>query len=473
MAVEIVWQAYDPAAVDDAWSRLSVKELYDSILKDEYRRRVDLRSMLFHREQHILVDDLLFLMKRGVVSSSLEKYWLKVLKLGFEDFPVPAGDMALDYRIISYFTSLRMADDYNRTEEYLKALFNDNNDKKWSFYDLEDIDEFFSNLGEVAVQDLARISEQNSISFDALVSLVQNYVEFYRYAKNNHLHIFFFNSASNIIKWGNLAERKRRRISALVDALYSKNKRSKNNIRSSERSTRTAFTKKRGLLARMREQRRREQFIKGLSDPDPLIRQKAIEYMAVPGDTEAVKLISPLLSDERPEVKQEVARALGEIGGKEALKILIEIVKSEENPAVLRSAAHSVRSIGDRSGILPLVDLQKSKVVDISAEIAFFPNLASFKRVHSEISGMLKSSDPRIRADAAFISGFLPKGTFTGRLISLLNDDDIAVVECSAASLGRRREKDARGTIKTLLKDTSLDQRTALFLTNAVKMLSR
>ena len=70
MTVEIIWQAYDETQVRQAWAEIGITDLYDHVLRDEYRKRVDPRSMLFHRTQQFILDDLAGLMKRGAVDVS-------------------------------------------------------------------------------------------------------------------------------------------------------------------------------------------------------------------------------------------------------------------------------------------------------------------------------------------------------------------------------------------------------------------
>ncbi len=51
MTVELVGLAYDQSLTDTVWSRLSARTAYDLILEDEFRRKVDFRSMLYHKGQ--------------------------------------------------------------------------------------------------------------------------------------------------------------------------------------------------------------------------------------------------------------------------------------------------------------------------------------------------------------------------------------------------------------------------------------
>ena len=56
----------------------------------------------------------------------------------------------------------------------------------------------------VMVIDIDSEGKSKNLTIDSLSMLIQNYVDFYRYAKNNHLQPFFFNSAADIKKYDKL-----------------------------------------------------------------------------------------------------------------------------------------------------------------------------------------------------------------------------------------------------------------------------
>ena len=87
MNVEIVWQAYDLNKVDRAWREISVRELYREILEDDFRRKVDPRSMLFHKSQFYLLNDLELLMKRGVTIYRSNSIWHAFFIKEWKSFP--------------------------------------------------------------------------------------------------------------------------------------------------------------------------------------------------------------------------------------------------------------------------------------------------------------------------------------------------------------------------------------------------
>src|SRR5262245_61089205 len=116
MNVEMVWLAYDERLLKRAWREISLRELYMELLQDDFRRRVDPRSMLFHKSQFFLLQDLELLMKQGGMHLTLEEYLARLFHKGIEQFPTETGELMFDYRLVSYFTSLRMADDYSFVE---------------------------------------------------------------------------------------------------------------------------------------------------------------------------------------------------------------------------------------------------------------------------------------------------------------------------------------------------------------------
>lgn len=95
--------------------------------------------------------------------------------------------------------------------------------------------------------------------------------------------------------------------------------------------------------------------VKLLNSNDKTIQNGAIRALGKLGDKRAVKLILPLLDDEDLWVRVEAARALGELGDKEAIEPLIYLLNTSVNPPVRRESARSLGLIGDTRAVVPLI----------------------------------------------------------------------------------------------------------------------
>lgn len=478
MAIEIIWQAFNEAATDKAWGQVSVPRLYQQILRDDYRKKVDPRSMLFHRAQQFVLADLGQLLKWGVGNLTLEQYWARAFSLGFEEPPLAGGDLAFDYHLISHYTSLRMVDDYNEVERIFNSLFSLKRNQlrgaeRWTFYDLDEIEPLFQSLGEISIQDLVRFLDREGkalgLSIHSLSLLIQNYVEFYRYAKNNHLTPFFFNSAVNPMKWGNLTARQNKRRRRVVELALARRAPAKKE-KAPPRRSRSAGPPAVDVRERLRQRRRQEQFLQGLTDTDPLVRQKSVEYLAQPGFEEPLPHLLALLGDQ-PEIRQEVVRALGEIGSPQAIPPLVSLLKKEEQPAVLKSAAFSLTRWPEEEGLWAMLGLLGDERVDLSPEISFHPQLGSEPRAAAKIVETLRQGSEVARARAAFLAGQLIDEESAAALLEVLPASEEELLLNAAMALAMRQLSQARDLIQEKLKQATekLDQ---LVLQDALARLS-
>lgn len=226
MSIEIVWLAYDERRVRDAWQTQSIKELYFTVLEDEFRKKVDLRTMLFHKSQYYLLQNLEALMKQGAINLSLDDYMAHLFQNDIQSFPIAKDDVFLDFQLISYFTALRMADNETLVENVFTALFRKLGEigpqQKFSLHRLKDIERFFDVLGRVTFEQVISIANDSvkqfdsKFTFDDVNRFLRNYIEFFNYAKNNDLKIFYYNNCTDIKYWGDLVERQNERSQRVV-----------------------------------------------------------------------------------------------------------------------------------------------------------------------------------------------------------------------------------------------------------------
>lgn len=454
MNIEIVWLAYDEEMVKRAWSQFSVKELYNYVINDNFRKRVDPRSMLFHSNQSELLKELETLMKRGAIDISLERYLSNMFYHGEEEFPLESGELKFDYSLISYFTSLRMADDYLMVENFFKKLFakmGTYGKDEFTFFGIKDMDHFSAILKDIKVEQILDVVEDNK-AFDrdpeTYVRLVQNYIEFFNYYKNNKLAPFYYNNQTDIGKWGNLIERQNDRSARIVNMAYKKVKKTlkkqpgkHEGDKAKERVT---------LISKMKHRRRIENLIAGLKDNDSLIRQKAAEYLGTFGRPEDIEHLISALRDNEYKVRQEAARALGEIGDRRALGALMERVLKDESISVITSCAQALSNIGDKKALLTLVEALTQGKYNLAFPIAFYPNLSNNKDAVKLLMSAAENNNISLRRQVAFILGELKSNQSIEKLKKRLNDEDREVQINAIFSLGRIGTREAITTLKKM-----------------------
>ncbi len=92
-----------------------------------------------------------------------------------------------------------------------------------------------------------------------------------------------------------------------------------------------------------------------LNSSDPVIRKSAVFYLSQTGDRSLVpRICKVLLKDSNPDARSTAAQGLGDLGGKEAEKCLLEALKKEKNQSVKESIVASLATFDDRklSGLM-------------------------------------------------------------------------------------------------------------------------
>ena len=455
MDIELSWLAYDKRQADRAWMALSIFELYMTILKDDFRKKVDPRTMLFHKSQHYLLNSLENIMKNGAIAITLEEYQANLFKNDIEELPTISDEFFFDFQILSYFTSLKMSDSYTFAEsslnELLKSVGYIPSTAKWDFLSIENVDELFNALMLVREDHIRAVTHKldkpkSDDSLSELKNFVRNYIEFFNYAKNNRLEIFYYNNSINTKYWGNLIERKNSRNKQIVQRVYEK-------FKSSGKVKKIEFPESRIELRKMHSI---DPIIYALlNDHDSLIKQKAAETLGTIGDRRAVPHLIEIIKDGEPEVKQEAARALGELRDIRALQPLIESL-NDDSLNVVASAAFALYLLGNSKAHVPLVKALLRGIVQVSVALAFFPGIERNEKVIRLLIKAVRDKNVIIRREAAFILGQLKGREISVALIKALRDTDEEVVLAAATSLIRMESKMAKKQLKTFFHSSPL-----------------
>src|SRR5215213_6547685 len=161
------------------------------------------------------------------------------------------------------------------------------------------------------------------------------------------------------------------------------------------------------------------------SNPGPHSQQAArvreLARLVESREPEALARIGRALSDESWYVRGEAARALGKLGDRAAVPVLLPLLQ-DSSWYVRDSSLLALREIGDPA-----------------AGAALLP--------------LLESPDPYARAQAASSLGILRHEPAVGRLIRGLGDEEETVRRSSAAALGEIKALAAVDPLSALLKD--------------------
>lgn len=148
-------------------------------------------------------------------------------------------------------------------------------------------------------------------------------------------------------------------------------------------------------------------------------------------------------------VRARALEIMGEIGGKEALKILVDVVINGENETLKSSAAKAI-AWSDEIALRNLLEkIEGEKIEGASWVIVEY------------LLKMLESEDKSLRMNAAIALGRMGDERGVEPLIETLNDTSPKVRSASATALGMIGDNRATDPVLTLLKDTNIKVRRA------------
>ena len=221
-----------------------------------------------------------------------------------------------------------------------------------------------------------------------------------------------------------------------------------------------------------------------VQDEDPQVRNLAVRIL---WEFEAKELAPLFLSimetDSDTEVRASAAVALGRfvyLGEIDQLPLemrreiedrLIEMVESEAPPTVRRSALQSV-SYSGRPEVPGLIDKAFKSGEKKWMETALLAmGRSSDERWESEVTEMLDSKFPSLRAEAARAAGELEMKDAAQRLLELLDDSDDEVRRAAIWSLSQIGGEGVREGLEELLEKADEDEEASL-LESALDNLS-
>ena len=229
-----------------------------------------------------------------------------------------------------------------------------------------------------------------------------------------------------------------------------------------------------------------------LSDPDWGVRSAALHVLGKYGPDAPVGLIVERLGDEKP-VRWTAAIALGEIGGAEAVRglmqaindpdwdvrysviralgkarhpaavpALVEVLKNDRNFNYRGEAADALGAIGDPSAVVGLVeatqededDSTRGRAFDALVSIGGPPAVAALREV-------LRTPESEGRSRAANALGKLKDPAAVPDLLAALSDQDRWVRKCAVGALGEIKHEAAVTGLTGALCDEDTEVRSA------------
>ncbi len=94
-----------------------------------------------------------------------------------------------------------------------------------------------------------------------------------------------------------------------------------------------------------------------LEDPDRYVRAAAISCLVRVMPQMARSVLEPRVADPEPWVRRVVCEALGEVGGPDAIRLLLQRLKEDDDAGVRAAAARALGRCGDGDAAIPLLHL--------------------------------------------------------------------------------------------------------------------
>jgi HEAT repeat protein len=194
--------------------------------------------------------------------------------------------------------------------------------------------------------------------------------------------------------------------------------------------------------------------LRGLRDPNAPVRENAARALGEVADTRALEPLLEALSDESEDVREEAARALGALGDRRAVPALIDTLRGDWYLARL-TAVSALGAIASEDAVLALRDTLHDPVSAVRAVAA--TALATTKNPHAAdwlASAAEDESDEPTRCVMALALAELSDHRAVSLLLDLLRSGISPSRESAAHALSRFPSSE----VKQALEDAGGDQ---------------
>ncbi len=404
--LSLVGLAFDETQVDRLWRDFDLKSGFDVLLADDFRLKVDDRSIAYHGH-HI---NLLHLYDQGLRRGGFGYTWLELMTKRFRanivSSPVDESLMAMDYELIRFHTTLAMIDDALFADHFLKALLKKigflKDDNPFSVTNIQEFQNFKKVLEQVTMQTIIEVGhdllkpEQSGM----FVNLIRNYIDFLNYTFNNKLTPFFFHEGGNMLHWSSLVMRDNQRNEMIVDMSFRPKKRKR-----IQPLVRKKYAAK-SLQDRMKVKREIESLMGALSDPDVLVVKKSLQSLTLLGASDAHQAIFNLCKDESSMVQHEAVNAITELCFSQYESELIKLYQRSDRIELKLTLAKAFLQRGlDTSIHVLLKDINEHDAL-LSTVLSVYPH--HLERFTKDLISKLEQKNPKLKENILFILGAIP-----------------------------------------------------------------
>ncbi len=209
-----------------------------------------------------------------------------------------------------------------------------------------------------------------------------------------------------------------------------------------------------------------------LSDPSEAVRLAAVSAVRTTDDRGALPAVRERFQVEKePKVRQEVALALGSMGDKESLPLLIAALRDVANPEGVRSAALTgLESIGGKPAIEALIEALGTKhgVLRDETQVRMIAALGRFKAKDAipAIADRLFHTNPDVRVAAVEALGKIGDAKLGApRVRPALKDQSVEVRKAALAALAALKDAESIPTLIELANEEPTRYEATLALT--------
>jgi HEAT repeat protein len=183
--------------------------------------------------------------------------------------------------------------------------------------------------------------------------------------------------------------------------------------------------------------------IEAMADSEPLVRYNVASALGKVGGPEATARLIEAMADSNPIVRLAVAGALGAIGDTAATNILMRALDDKEDVFLRSAAARAIGEIGDRQCLPRLIELLNDPAACVRVSSAHALAEIGDTRATPALLAALTDADACLRAEAASSLGLLRDPRAIDTLLSTLNDKDEGVRNHSAIALALQKRPEA------------------------------
>ncbi|HEX5735802.1 MAG TPA: M56 family metallopeptidase [Blastocatellia bacterium] len=192
--------------------------------------------------------------------------------------------------------------------------------------------------------------------------------------------------------------------------------------------------------------------IDALKDPDPEVREQALNALAQVGGSAAVEALKQAITSDDWRVRKQAAWGLGLRGGQGSTDLLIAALR-DQHPDVREQAAWALGLKGGRSAVEPLIAALKDQDERVRSQAAWALGMKGDNSAVAGLIAALRDSSAQVRSQAAWALGMKGNDESVDGLIVALKDASAQVRTQAAWALGMKGAQRAIEPLNAAMKD--------------------